>query len=555
MGEPKSPSRPHGRVTGVRGALTAAVVRLGPADRRLLSRLAVFPGLFTTAAVRELTGEDAAAALARLADAALVVRCGTRFRLLRVVREYFADEPVTTTGPVSGADRERLDHLLAQGADPDRLTEALAICARYGDVRNAGVVLDALGDAALETGDYAGAFARHAQSRRLAMRLADPLWTAESLNRLGLLSWLDADFGTARMLCAGADAIAKAQRGTRAKRAWSRALLVRGAVALGRGEHTSAHALLSQSFATADRVSWRDGKAWALGQLGLLALHEGDTAGARHHLRASLRNHHSLNARWRVASQLESLAAVSLADREAEHAVRLLGAAAELRMRTGARVPPVERAARQRLLTAAQDSMPRARYAHLWSTVTADELIREELDERKPPARVVDPPLRVFAFGRAEVFLGTEPLLPADWTFAKPRELLYFLLTETDCTKHRIGRALWPWCTDAQVRNNFHTTLHHLRRALRRPGWVTYSNGRYRFDRAAGCEFDVDRFRNALRDTELAPVKWLATAVEVYRGDFLDGVPGEHWIAERRAALREDYERAVKTLEVLRRRA
>ncbi|MGC7100015.1 tetratricopeptide repeat protein [Amycolatopsis lurida] len=553
------------RLTGVRGALTTAVLRLSPADRQLLSRLAVFPGLFTTAAVRELTGgPDPAPALARLSGAALVVRCGTRFRLLRVVREYFAAEPVAPTGPVSGADRERLDHLLNLSAvarfageherAADRLTEALAICARFGDVRNAGTVLDALGDAALELGDYAGAFARYAQSRRLAMRLADPLWTAESLNRLGLVSWLRGDFGTARMLCAGAGAISKAQSGTRAKRAQSRALLGLGVVALHRGEHTSARALLSQSFAGADRASWRDGKAWSLGQLGLLSLHEGDTTAARRYLRASLRNHHSLNARWRIASQLEALAAVALASREPEHAVRLLGASAELRILTGARVPPVERAARQRTLAAARGAVPQVRFTQLWSAVTAEQVIREELDEHAQAARVVDPPLRVFAFGRAEVFLGSEPLLPADWTFAKPRELLYFLLTETDCTKHRIGRALWPWSTDAQVRNNFHTTLHHLRRALRQPGWVTYSNGRYRFDREAGCDFDVDRFRNALRDTELAPAKWLATAVEVYRGDFLDGEPGEHWITERRAALREDYERAVKTLEVLRRR-
>ncbi|UJW31888.1 hypothetical protein L3Q67_43180 [Saccharothrix sp. AJ9571] len=568
-GQPVATGGDRHRVTGVRGVLTAAVVRLSPADRQLLSRLTVFPGLFTIRAVRELAGAgcpDPTAAMARLTGAALVVRCRTRFRLLRVVREYFANETVAAGLPVPGPDRARLDHLLTLGDTArlsgaheqaaDVLTEALALCARHGDARNAGIVLEALGDAALELGDYAAAYARHTQSRRLAMRLADPLWTAESLNQLGLISWLRGDFGAARMVCAGAEALAKAQPEPRAKRARSRALLGLGAVALHRGKHGSAHELLSRSFAEADQTAWRDGKAWALSQLGLLALHEGDATAARRMLRTSLRNHHALNARWRVASVLEALAAVALASREPEHAIRLLGAAAELRMLTGARVPPVERPARERALASARATVPRPRFAQLWSGGTAEEVIRAELDEHAAHAvtRVVDPPLRVFALGQAAVFLGTEPLLAADWTFAKPRELLYFLLTETDCTKERITRALWPWSTAAQVRNNFHTTLHHLRRALRQPGWVTYADGRYRFNRELGCDFDVDRFRAALRDADLAPAKWLSTAVEAYGGDFLDGMPGEDWITERRTALRQEYERAVRTLEVLRRR-
>jgi hypothetical protein len=87
---------------------------------------------------------------------------------------------------------------------------------------------------------------------------------------------------------------------------------------------------------------------------------------------------------------------------------------------------------------------------------------------------IENPQLRILGLGTASVYRDQTLLEAADWTYAKPRELLFLLLCENDLTKEQIGAALWPWTTAARLRNSFHTTLHHLRRALGRPDWIIY---------------------------------------------------------------------------------
>ena len=84
-------------------------------------------------------------------------------------------------------------------------------------------------------------------------------------------------------------------------------------------------------------------------------------------------------------------------------------------------------------------------------------------------------PLRVRALGRAMVELGGTALTAADWGYAKPRELLFLLITSPPLTREQLGAALWPELSGKQLGNALHTALRELRRALGDHDWIVYA--------------------------------------------------------------------------------
>jgi DNA-binding SARP family transcriptional activator len=153
--------------------------------------------------------------------------------------------------------------------------------------------------------------------------------------------------------------------------------------------------------------------------------------------------------------------------------------------------------------------------------------------------------LRVLALGPLQVFVGGKPIEAAAWGSARPRELLLYLLVHADGrTKEQAGLAFWPDASAAQLRNNFHVTLHRLRKALGATDWVALVNERYRVDPSAIEEFDVAEFerevasaRRALHRQEPDATEQLEHALARYRGDFLDGEPMGDWHLEHRDRL------------------
>jgi len=96
------------------------------------------------------------------------------------------------------------------------------------------------------------------------------------------------------------------------------------------------------------------------------------------------------------------------------------------------------------------------------------------------------------------VEFGDTALTAADWGYAKPRELMFLLVSSPPMTKDQIAAALWPDLSRQQLGNALHTALRELRRAVGDPGWVIYANGHYRFDRVRPHECDVTEFEDAL---------------------------------------------------------
>ena len=159
-------------------------------------------------------------------------------------------------------------------------------------------------------------------------------------------------------------------------------------------------------------------------------------------------------------------------------------------------------------------------------------------------------PLRVRALGRATVELGGVALTTADWGYAKPRELLFLLVTSPPLTREQLGAALWPDLSRQQLGNALHTALRELRRALGDNDWVRYAAGQYSMNRDRPCDCDVDAFESALAAASRArpasaALPDLQRAVAAYGGDFLAGMSVGEWASARRDELRRRFESAL----------
>ncbi|MGK7312296.1 MAG: AfsR/SARP family transcriptional regulator [Candidatus Longimicrobiales bacterium M2_2A_002] len=146
--------------------------------------------------------------------------------------------------------------------------------------------------------------------------------------------------------------------------------------------------------------------------------------------------------------------------------------------------------------------------------------------------------LRVDALGPLVAYIDGAMLDPERWVYAKPRELLiYLLLHPRGGTRDQIGEALWPGAARSNVKNSFHVTLHHLRKALGRPEWVVTEADRYRLAPDLRYAFDADTFdrraRAVLRSNGVAnahlPTDEIRSVLALYGGELLEGDPAGRW--------------------------
>jgi predicted ATPase/DNA-binding SARP family transcriptional activator len=465
-----------------------------------------------------------------------------------------------------------------------RLEAALRLYRELGDPRGVASALQVLGSVAREQGRYARAMELHTESLSIA-EAADDQWAVASAHGyLGFASWLQADFERATKECTVALRMFR-ELGDVEGIAWS--LLSLGTVARHQGAREQAAALLQESRSLAERIGFREGIAWSLEQLGLLAADRGDPAAAAL-LRNSLEIHHDLRDRWRTCSVLEDLAAIALAQGCPQQAAHLLGAAEETRATIGTVIAPCERAQHAATMAGARAALGGEVFAAAWQQGLLAQIDDLQADLTPPgtaagprpadqPAARPDPPaaraahrkppatarkqdartaaatggiLRIRALGAATVHCGDVALTAADWGYAKPRELLFLLAASPPMTRDQLGAALWPDLSPQQLGNALHTALRELRRALGDPGWVVYSDGRYRFNTAREHECDIETFEQALTAARAArpaaaALPHLQRAVAAYRGDFLAGMAAGEWAQARRDELARSFESAL----------
>ncbi len=462
-----------------------------------------------------------------------------------------------------------------------RLDAALLLYRELGDSAGMASCLQTLGSVAREQGRYVRSAQLHVEGLELAKAAADEWAQASAHSYLGFVSWLQGDFETASAQCTDALALFRALRDVEGT-AWS--LISLGVIARYRDDRDRAAVLLTESLELSRSIGFREGVAWCEEQLGLVALDGGDVALARARLRASYATHRQLRDRWRMASVIEDLAAAELksaADQPSAsqlngtRAAYLLGVAQALREAIGTVLAPCERREHERTVAAARAVLGVAAFEAARELGLRVPDPDEALDESGPsvgggskqrsvhqeksfdlertvasPPPPTSPPLTVRALGMALVRVGDVELTAADWGYAKPRELLFLLVTSPPQTREQLGAALWPELSRQQLGNALHTALRELRRALGDPQWVVYSGGRYAFNRALRHDCDVDTFESALAAASRArpasaALPDLQRAVAAYGGDFLAGMASGEWTSTRRDELRRRFESAL----------
>ena len=478
-----------------------------------------------------------------------------------------------------------------------RLEGALALYRELGDRRGVAGILSSLGSVAREQSRYARA--RELQIEALAEfeALGDRPGMAGARNSLGFAAWLEGDFATTRAECTQALA-AFTELGDAEGAADAELNL--GVAAMYQGEHEAAAAALTRSRELSEQVGFREGVAWALHERGLLAVRRGEP-GAAALLHEALDIHRDLGDRWRVASVLDDLAAAALAGQPPDPAgaARLLGAAQHIREVIGTAVAPCERADHTRIEASARAALGEPAFAELARAGAAEPLDdmlastgspasaallpdaggpavprtdfpaeRTTPDDQRPQyrppsvaragagGRAGPPPapagevLRLRLLGQATVHLAGRLLTPADWGYAKPRELLCLFASSPPLAREQVGLALWPELTEGQLRNALHSALRQLRRTLGDGGWVGFADGRYALDGSRPLDCDLHDFEQALTAARAAQppasaLPQLRRAIAAYGGDFLAGSTAGDWAAARRAGLRRAYERAL----------
>jgi len=430
----------------------------------------------------------------------------------------------------------------------ERLAQARQLHAATGDDRGVAAAVQSLASIAREQGRYADARRHHEEVLAISRRLGDAAGVARAIKSTGFTAWLEGDHGRAIEL--STDAVRRF-RELGDDEGLAGALIDLAAATHRRGDPDGARSLLEQSLALADRLGAKEGTAWAWEQLGLVAAARGERSRAITLLRDSLRAHHELGDRWRTASVLDALA--GLRDDPAAAAV-LLAAAEHLRETVGTPLPPCDEADHERRLRAVRAALGPAELdrARLQGrALSVDQAVEVALTDPAGPPAAGAPVAAVVvrALGRSRVEVAGRALTPEDWTYAKPRELLYHLLTRPGRTKAEIGLALWPDASGPELRNSFHTCLKHLRRAVGDALAVRYTGGVYRIDPVAPLHYDVDDFRTAATAArEHADIDALTAAASRYPGDFLGDVPAGAWAEQHREELRREYEHVLRTL-------
>ena len=266
------------------------------------------------------------------------------------------------------------------------------------------------------------------------------------------------------------------------------------------------------------------------------------------------------------ALQLLAIARIRMGDAAA--GARLMGVAEVVRETIGAGMLGPDRAHLEPALRAGRAAMGDAAFDAAWKsgrgvTLTAafEEILRHAppsaataIPSSVEPPREAAAPLEVRALGPLEILRDGSPLPNDAWRYARPRELLLFLLAHPEGrSRLQIGAVFWPDASTTQVKNNFHVMLHHVRKAIGRAELIVFERERYRMAWEAGVQFDARTFEEQLparvralksaRGTENVE-RALDAALEVlalYRGDFLSEEDVGDWRFDIHNRLRRMY--------------
>lgn len=441
-------------------------------------------------------------------------------------------------------DRTRLGHALTlagliaalRGRAGPGITlqeESVALLQGSGDRWGLALARYWLGETYRLGRDHTPARAHYEASGALFRDLGDPWGLALALQGLGAVAYRQGEDARARGYLEEALAIRRAEGD-----GWlvAQSLHTLGLAVERQGEREQAAALFGESLALYRTLGDIPGELAAARSLGRVAGARGDLPQALRSGMDVLDLARRLGHRERVAEALGHLAGLARTLGQDGAGERLAGASQTLRDRdAGAPWSEEER--------------------DLLGSVTEEARWVERVASTPRPTSTAAQRLRLFALGPGRVEREGRVLGPADLSYARVRELLFFLLCEGPRTREQIGLALWPDASPPQLRGLVHDALYHLRRALGDKSWVRYQHGRYCFDPTLGAWTDLGAFQAHLEEARRNPeraVSALEAAAALYQGDLLEDFPAAEWAGEHRARWRQEFLAALCSLGELR---
>ena len=419
------------RLQSMRDAIAWSFDLLTSDEQALLQRLAVFVGGCTLEVAESVCGEvarDVLEGLSSLVDKSMLqqevkARGEPRYVMLETLREYGL-ERLQASGDAAQTQGKHAAYylILAEGAEPelqgprqavwldrlevehDNLRAALAWACAEGEaelgLRLAGALwrfwmvrghiaegrawleatlglpsasphttarakaLARVADLVRRCGDEALARAYGRESLTIWRDLGDRAGAASELTHLGRMALAAGDLAEARAALEEALAVEQ-ELGEQARAAQS--LLCLGRVAYFEADLTAACHLTEESLALHREVGDQIGTVWALQSLAHTGVAAGDHVAARTALEEGLAIASSVGYVWGITVMLEAAAALAAAERRAEHALRLAGAAAALREPLGATLAADWRADLDQLLTPARRAVSVAEAMAAWA--------------------------------------------------------------------------------------------------------------------------------------------------------------------------------------------
>jgi len=133
-------------------------------------------------------------------------------------------------------------------------------------------------------------------------------------------------------------------------------------------------------------------------------------------------------------------------------------------------------------------------------------------------------PIKIFTLGRFELVRADQPIQFSRKVQRKPLALLKALIAHggRGVRESLLIDALWPEAEGDAARVAFASALHRLRALMGSDRAIVRQEGQLSLD-AGFCWVDVWAVERLLGRAEAGQIESLRTAVELYRGDFLDG--------------------------------
>jgi adenylate cyclase len=162
--------------------------------------------------------------------------------------------------------------------------------------------------------------------------------------------------------------------------------------------------------------------------------------------------------------------------------------------------------------------------------------------------------LRLTLLGKPQITLGGSEV--SGFTYRKSLALLFYLaVTGRPHSRDTLIGLLWPEAREANARSNLRKTLTDLRRRV--GPFLAITRHDVAFEPNSPYWLDTASFEANVADTTAKDIERLQEAVNLYRGDFLEGfyirqTPAfEEWVLVQRTRLRESALRALHTLAIV----